>query len=317
MTVAYDVFNGDADGICALHQLRLLHPRDSVLVTGVKREIDLLRRVPQGMHTLTVLDVSFDANRDAIRALLDSGATIDFTDHHAATERFDHPGLIFHWDDSPDVCTSLLVSQRIDHQHLDWAIAAAYGDNLDTVAHRLAAHHGMSAQQRTQLAELGTLLNYNAYGETVDDLHYPPEQLFRAVHAYRVAQEFIDCAPEFIALREGFRSDTAHAAQLQPHASRAQGAVYLLPDAPWARRMSGIVANRVASAGAGQAFAVAVPRSDGRLTISVRSAQPDRAPAYRFCEHYGGGGRRLAAGINDLEPSQWTSFVSAFFDYFR
>ena len=42
----YDVFNGDADGICALQQLRLAEPRDAVLVTGVKRDIALLDRVP-------------------------------------------------------------------------------------------------------------------------------------------------------------------------------------------------------------------------------------------------------------------------------
>nr|MCS5525096.1 acetyltransferase [Candidatus Poseidoniia archaeon] len=32
----YDVFNGDADGICALQQLRLARSRTSTLVTGVK-----------------------------------------------------------------------------------------------------------------------------------------------------------------------------------------------------------------------------------------------------------------------------------------
>ncbi len=41
----YDIFNGDADGICALHQLRLEEPRASVLVTGVKRDVRLLDRV--------------------------------------------------------------------------------------------------------------------------------------------------------------------------------------------------------------------------------------------------------------------------------
>ena len=35
----YDVFNGDADGICALVQLRQAEPRDTTLVTGVKRNI--------------------------------------------------------------------------------------------------------------------------------------------------------------------------------------------------------------------------------------------------------------------------------------
>ena len=41
----YDVFNGDADGICALLQLRLAEPREAQLVTGVKRDINLLSRV--------------------------------------------------------------------------------------------------------------------------------------------------------------------------------------------------------------------------------------------------------------------------------
>ena len=43
----YDVFNGDADGICALHQLRLAEPRPTAeLVTGVKRDIRLLHGLP-------------------------------------------------------------------------------------------------------------------------------------------------------------------------------------------------------------------------------------------------------------------------------
>jgi hypothetical protein len=36
----YDVFNGDADGICALVQLRLAKPIQSNLITGVKRDIE-------------------------------------------------------------------------------------------------------------------------------------------------------------------------------------------------------------------------------------------------------------------------------------
>ena len=40
-----DVFNGDADGICALVQLRLAQPAQSKLVTGVKRDIQLLEHL--------------------------------------------------------------------------------------------------------------------------------------------------------------------------------------------------------------------------------------------------------------------------------
>lgn len=41
-----DVFNGEADCICALLQLRLASPRDPELVTGVKRDIALLKQMP-------------------------------------------------------------------------------------------------------------------------------------------------------------------------------------------------------------------------------------------------------------------------------
>ncbi|MDP1933523.1 MAG: acetyltransferase, partial [Nitrosomonas sp.] len=41
----YYVFNGDADGLCALHQLRLVDPEIASLITGVKRDIKLLDRV--------------------------------------------------------------------------------------------------------------------------------------------------------------------------------------------------------------------------------------------------------------------------------
>ena len=58
----YDVFNGDADGICALIQLRRADPKpDATLITGVKRDIELLQRVPSGEGSrVTALDISFD-----------------------------------------------------------------------------------------------------------------------------------------------------------------------------------------------------------------------------------------------------------------
>ena len=54
----FDVFNGDADGICALTQLRNADPRDTRLVTGVKRDIELVARVEAvAGDVVTVLDV--------------------------------------------------------------------------------------------------------------------------------------------------------------------------------------------------------------------------------------------------------------------
>ena len=108
----FDVFNGDADGICALHQLRLADPLDSTLVTGLKRDIALLASVPAGDgDVVTVLDISLDRNREALRALLDRGAIVHYFDHHFAGEVPKHPSLHALLDHSGVTCTSALVHQ--------------------------------------------------------------------------------------------------------------------------------------------------------------------------------------------------------------
>lgn len=82
MTVI-DVFNGDADGICALHQLRLAKPCESSLVTGVKRDINLLRKIEANKgDKITVLDISLDKNREGLENCLNIGADIIYFDHH-------------------------------------------------------------------------------------------------------------------------------------------------------------------------------------------------------------------------------------------
>ena len=80
--VYYDAFNGDADGICALLQLRLVEPHESTLITGVKRDIKLLERVSLEAAEVTALDISLAENVDALNALLAAGAKVRYFDHH-------------------------------------------------------------------------------------------------------------------------------------------------------------------------------------------------------------------------------------------
>jgi oligoribonuclease NrnB/cAMP/cGMP phosphodiesterase (DHH superfamily) len=81
----YYAFNGDADGLCALQQLRLVDVRDATLVTGVKRDIRLLERVHAvAGDEVTVLDISLDQNRTPLQWLLESGALVRYFDHHYA-----------------------------------------------------------------------------------------------------------------------------------------------------------------------------------------------------------------------------------------
>ena len=85
MSKYYDIFNGDADGICALHQLRLEEPRDAQRVTGVKRDVTLLERVDAAAgDEITVLDISMKTNASALAKLLGRGVTCRYFDHHAA-----------------------------------------------------------------------------------------------------------------------------------------------------------------------------------------------------------------------------------------
>jgi len=98
----YDVFNGDADGICALHQLRLEEPRDAVLVTGAKRDIALLQRVDaKAGDAVTVLDVSVESNRDALIALLARGVAVQYFDHHFPGELPKHRQFSATIDENP------------------------------------------------------------------------------------------------------------------------------------------------------------------------------------------------------------------------
>ena len=89
-----DCFNGDADGICALTQIRLHNPVVSELVTGVKRDINLMDRIAaKSGDIVTVLDVSLDKNRLGLEQTLAQGAEVFYCDHHYAGEIPEHPKL--------------------------------------------------------------------------------------------------------------------------------------------------------------------------------------------------------------------------------
>lgn len=84
----YDVFNGDADGICALIQLRLPEPAETTLIAGVKRDIALAKQVPTSEPArVNILDVSLDKNRSAVDALLAASSSVFYVGHHYPDEQ--------------------------------------------------------------------------------------------------------------------------------------------------------------------------------------------------------------------------------------
>jgi hypothetical protein len=309
-----DVFNGDADGVCALHQLRLAEPVQSELITGVKRDIKLLDRVQAGAgDRITVLDISLDSNRQGLMRLLDAGASVEYFDHHHAGDVPQRQNLITHIDLSADACTSILVDRHLQGQHRLWAITAAFGDNLEKSARALAASEGLSEVQSQRLARLGECLNYNGYGDSLEDLHFHPAQLYAEIKPYSDPFVFVAESSAYARLESGLRADTALADALKPFMEEAHCAAYVMPDAAWARRVSGVFANRLASESKGRAHAIFTTNRHGDYTVSVRAPVSNPQSADTLCLKFAsGGGRKGAAGINRLPAAELDQFLASF-----
>ncbi len=325
----YDIFNGDADGICALHQLRLQSPQESTLITGLKRDINLLDRIkPERGDHLTVLDISLDKNRAGVVRALEAGSTIFYADHHFAgneppedlmgqlptMEREQHQFLI---DTTPDTCTSLIINRYLNGAERVWAVVGAYGDNFFESAQRAAEPLNLTPAQHQQLKELGTCLNYNGYGFTLDDLIYHPADLYRLIRPYRDPLEFIAEEMAYQRLLDAYHTDLERAEKLQPEEVDEHTALYILPDQKWARRVSGVFGNRLAQENQNRAHAVLIRMDDGAYRVSVRAPLTTKTGADELCRQFEtGGGRQAAAGINHLQQHELERFVKLFVQQF-
>jgi hypothetical protein len=307
----FDVFNGDADGICALHQLRLEAPVESVLITGVKRDIALLQRVPAlAGDQVTVLDVSAAVNRAALVTLLDRGVEVEYFDHHFAGDLPVHPRLQATIDPSPRVCTGILVNRHLGGKHRAWAVVAAFGDNLGDVARELAAPLALDAAALGELRALGESLAYNAYGDDDGDLIIHPAALYRTLRPYADPFAFIAGEPVFRRIDEARRDDLARALALHPSVALDRARVYVLPDAAWSRRVRGVLGNRRANEEPALAHAILSPDMHGGYTVSVRAPLARPVGADALCREFAtGGGRASAAGIDHLSHEALPEFV--------
>jgi hypothetical protein len=307
----FDVFNGDADGLCALHQLRLAEPREALLITGVKRDIKLLDRVRAGTgDQVTVLDISLDQNRGDVLRLLQAGAQISFFDHHFAGDIPVHAGLLAHIDTSPDMCTSLLVNRHLDGRFMAWAVTAAFGDNLHSAARAAATPLGLDEPALKRLCALGECLNYNGYGVSEDDLFFHPAALYRRIHPYTDPFAFIAEDDAFGTLEAGMCDDLRRAREVKPETDNGRAALFLLPNTGWSRRVSGVFGNELARDFPQRAHAIAMQLDDGSYRISVRAPLHRKSGADALCREFPtGGGRAAAAGINQLPGDMLQAFA--------
>ena len=166
------------------------------------------------------------------------------------------------------------------------------------------------------MRSLGECLNYNAYGETVDDLHLHPAELYRRLHRYSDPLEFVRSAPEFPLLRDAFAGDIGKGRAMVAQAVGRNAAAVFLPDEKWARRVMGVLANELAREHPHRAHAVLLEKGDG-YTVSLRApiapaAEPQIAGIDEIARLFAGGnGRAGAAGILRLPASQVQDLFAA------
>ncbi|ELA6985098.1 DHH family phosphoesterase [Vibrio parahaemolyticus] len=315
----YDIFNGDADGIIALLQLRLADPIDSQLITGVKRDIKLVEKVDvQAGDELTVLDISMEKNMAGLEQALAQGAHVFYADHHKAGDIPQHGNLDVHIDLDANMCTALIVDKLLEGRFHTWAITAAYGDNLIAKADALADQAGLNYEQKAQLKELGTLINYNGYGSKVDDLHFHPADLYRALVQYISPFEVIeDKASPYYQLQLAYQQDM-DAAQAVPATYESDTLkLFELPNTAASRRISGVYGNWLANQNPDSAHAVLTENADGTYTVSLRAPLNNKQGAVAVCGQFPtGGGREAAAGINALRKEDVNAFIDAVETYY-
>lgn len=317
----YDIFNGDADGIIALLQLRKAVPRKTKLITGVKRDVELLEKVvaQNDVSGATVLDISMEKNIDSLYQLIERNIPIFYCDHHRAGEVPQADNFTALINLNTDVCTSWLINCHLGGRYVEWAIVGVFGDNLFSTAEKLAKEHSLNACDVAFLKELGTLINYNGYGSNLSDLHIKPEEVFLQLMQYSSPFELReDISSLYWVLKKGYGQDIQKLDELTPIHSCPEAEVYELPSEAWARRISGVFGNKLANQSQDKAHAVLTLNPNGEdYTVSVRAPLSNRTGADEICIQYPtGGGRKAAAGINQLPKSEVNSFLQTLIQYY-
>ena len=150
-----------------------------------------------------------------------------------------------------------MVNDYLKGAYAHWAVAAAFGDNMTQSAITLAESVGLSQAQQEQLKALGIYINYNGYGRDVDDLHFHPAELYKALLTYTDPLDLIaEEGSIFHQLEKAYLSDMEKALTAKVLADTSISKVVQLDDAPWARRVSGVFGNDLANQSPDKAHAV-------------------------------------------------------------
>lgn len=307
---SFDIFNGDADGLCGITQLRLANPKHSTCITGVKRNNILLNDARLSANSqLTVVDISLHSNLRGLTQALDQGCSVEWFDHHHPGVIPKHRNLVTHIDTDPHVCSSLIINKLLNNRFARWAIVAAFGDNLEESAYSLAATCDTPEVTIDVLKDLGVCINYNSYGACIEDLHYHPETLYNIMQEFDEPMNLVAETDILPTLKAHYEADLTSARNTPIKAINDYVAIAILPNTKWARRISGIYANTLSNHFPDRAHAILIEKSDG-YTVSIRAPKANPVNAQMVALKFEtGGGRHTAAGIQHFTADQTNKLV--------
>ena len=266
MTLFY-AFNGDADGLCALQQLRLADPRDATLVTGVKRDIQLLRRVNAAAgDEVTVLDISLDQNRDDLLPAAGSG-------------RF---GSLFRPPLRGRAAAAPRTSRRTSRNRptsarARWSTAISPAAIARGPSSRPSATTCRSSPSRWPRPPASTRRRPPRWSGSASASTTTPTGMPSAISASipriwrsrccrsRIPMEFVRRSPAYARLGARYEEDMQQARALKPARQVPGATMVVLPDEAWARRAIGVLANELTQAQPDCAIAILSPKAAGRL----------------------------------------------------
>lgn len=310
----YYIFNGDADGIIAA---RIFHgdgEGKGRFITGVKRDTSLLKQlVHLSDLSIWVFDISVEKNIDSLKKLLEKNCMIKWFDHHVSADIPNHRKFLPVINTDSNINTTWLVSNH-QKRFTPWTVAGLFGDSMVEKALNIGKAIDLNEKQIGKLKEFGELLNYNAYGEKVEDLYYSPVGILKQSFNYSNIFDFINQTDIYEILSKGRAEDLQKALKAEQIAS----GIILFPNTAWAKRVIGDYANALSKKEPDLAHAVLVENKEGDFVVSVRSAINQEKNVAAFCSQFPtGGGRIKAGGINKLSQEDLASFISAFIQYFN
>ncbi len=155
-------------------------------------------------------------------------------------------------------------------------------------------------------------MNYNAYGSSVDDLHFLLAEILEQMKPYADPLVFLQGENIIDELEQGHQADFQKIEQaewLTPNIVR-------LPDEKWTRRVVGDYAYRLVREEPDKDFAVLLTMGEN-YQVSIRSSAKNNKNAGEFCLQFPtGGGRVSAAGINTLPKKALSIFIDRFNAFF-